>query len=423
MFPLHDRTRRQLTNLLFLLLAVAPTLATVGLCMVRRLPSHARQAAEAIGLRLGLKATLATVRYPQPGSAVYEGLELADPATGQVVLRCRRAEARRQTLADSEKQAREFLVLSVSGVEIEPPGGSELSQLVERALAGRLSDGCLRIKAEDPVSLKTAGGMFALAEVEGHIESLARGTWVGVAFRPADRADGGRAAICLTRDRRSSAPVLCLDIDTGGHALPCSLLAPNGGLLAGLGPEATFQGILQADRTADCWSGQISAEIAGIDLATVLAPIAPGQLSGRGRLTLETARFRAGRLEMARGALAAENGTIGPELVATASRGLGLQTAASPREPQPYRQLGFGFQIEGGRIEVQGRCPVGNSQPAAVAVGPAGPILGPQDRPQPIATLAESLVPAGSPAAALLAYFPDAAPSVAARDAQSVQKR
>ena len=93
MFALHDRVRRRICIAGFFALAVAPTLAVLGLAVAWRLPSHVRAEAERLGRQLGVDVSLTGVEHPLPGVIRYRGLDLSSPETGRTLLRCGRLEA------------------------------------------------------------------------------------------------------------------------------------------------------------------------------------------------------------------------------------------------------------------------------------------------------------------------------------------
>ena len=93
---MHDRTRRLLCRLGFLLLCVLPTLAVAAWASVVCSPAYvaARRVAWETRLshHLGLSVQLQGVRNPTRGVTVLEGLVLSDPETEACVARVRQIE-------------------------------------------------------------------------------------------------------------------------------------------------------------------------------------------------------------------------------------------------------------------------------------------------------------------------------------------
>ena len=86
MFQLHDRTRRRLCLAAFVCVGAIPSLLVGGWCVARHLPGRAQAEADALGRQLGLVVKLEAVKHLRPGAMLYEGIELADPETGQTDL-------------------------------------------------------------------------------------------------------------------------------------------------------------------------------------------------------------------------------------------------------------------------------------------------------------------------------------------------
>jgi hypothetical protein len=384
---------------LFLLLCVAPTAVVLGWAAVWRSSWHAESEARQLALRLGAKVSFSAVRHPRPGVVVYEGFQLSDPAGGTAALRCRAVEAGWVREGDFEHRDRDFLVVRLTGAEVEESRFDELRRLADRALARRTgwSAACVKIEAGD-VTLLTDRGPRPLAAVQARMESLARGTWARLGFRPDPQSDES-CAVCISRDEQAETPAVYLDLKTGNAGLPASLLALGWNEWAILGAEASFRGTAQADRSPKGWSGSATGRIAGIDLRAFVAGQAPHAMSGSADLTLDALEFRNGRVVRASGSLIApQGGAVSRSLLDAVRRSLALTVKAEGTYlTVPFDQLAFAFAIESGRLTLQGRCPLGGQDATAVLIGRGEAIVeSPASQSLPLTALAEMLAPVGA---------------------------
>jgi hypothetical protein len=386
---------------LFWLVCVLPTAGILVWTLALRLPWHVRAESQRLGWRLGLRVALGSVSHPRPGATVYEGLELADPATGRVVARCPRLEATWETTADVEGRDRPFLVLRTAAMEVDVGQPDELHRLLDRLLAGRTgwSDACARLEATR-VTLSGGSPVAGLAAFQARLESLAKGIWAGVAFRCDGATEGQLASVCFSRDRQTPEPVLHVDLNTGNGDVPCALIALGWNGLAALGSECQFRGEIQADVSGGSWNGQVRGHFSGVDLDGLVTRRFPHVLSGSGQVFLDQMEFRDGRIEKASGWLVAmHGGSISRSLIESASQWLSLEVPVSlrPEPVQPFAQLGFRFAIEAGQLQLQGRCPLDSPRGSTLVLGPGGPILdAPRPRPVALASLVQTLAPPGS---------------------------
>ena len=87
MFSLHETTKIHLCRAAFLALCLVPTSAILAWSVAVRLPSYTRAHELAIAAQLGLHAQLTKASSPRPDTMLYEGLELSDPNTRQLLAR------------------------------------------------------------------------------------------------------------------------------------------------------------------------------------------------------------------------------------------------------------------------------------------------------------------------------------------------
>jgi hypothetical protein len=395
-FHLHDRTRRRIGLAAFFALGVAPTVAIGAWCILWQGPWHLRAESQRLGRQLGMDVALAGLRHPRPGTVVYEGLCLADPETGQEVLRCQVLEATWTETADSQRPK---IVLAAPQVEIDAAGLDRLWQLVGRRM--QLQDG----RPEMEVRVKTASLTIrqgetsrALVDVQGSIGALPGGVQAMAFFRLPGMPAAEPIGVRVVRNRQLRPPADGIELDTAGTPLPCQLLALVLPELAMLGPSSRFTGYLWGHQTPGGWEGEISGRCLGIDLDCLVSGHFPQRLTGSADVTNLRACFHGGRLEEAVATLAAGPGVIGRRLLQTAACQLRL-SGAVPQMPAgdllPYDQLALAIALDGQGLRLQGRC--AQSEAGTILRRGRVRLLGePESQPQPLAALIRALAPFGA---------------------------
>jgi hypothetical protein len=261
---------------------------------------------------------------------------------------------------------------------------------------GRL-DADLRIAAGE-VTLRAGADSQTLTDVEGNLETLPAGADAQVRFRLAGADTPEPIRIRVVRNRQLAPPASGFELYTGGGELPCNVLAMGLGELKPLGACCRFRGYLWANETPQGWEGEITGQMARLDLGGLVSDHFPHRLSGSGELVIQSARFRRGRLEEASGTLAVGPGTIDRSLIEAAADRLGLTPAAdrpNAAERIPYEQLAFSLTLDAAGVKLQGRCT--NGEPGTILADRNGRLLGePAEQPKPIAALVQTLVPQSS---------------------------
>lgn len=402
MFRLHDTTRRRICRAAFLLLCVTPTVGVLLWCVQRHLPGVAGTEALRLERELGLKVSLEGLRHLRPGRVMYEGLELADPETGRPVLRCRELEADWSQTTDQQGRPKAWLVLAASQPEVEAAGVEQLAEVLDRVLRCRTGGPQLDVRlVPGQLTLRTADGPQTLTELQGRVESLPGGTQATVNFRLAGIETPEPIRIRLVRNRQTTPPTTGFELDTGGGAVPCGLLAVGLTALEQLGPKSRLRGYIWASQASDGrrpanWDGELAGEVFDVDLDHLVTAHFPHKLSGTAQVTVQSARFRGARLEEAGGTLVAGPGAISRSLIDAAVGQLGLvRGAVQPASGDlvPYDQLAMAFWIDSRGLQLQGRCSA--SVPGPILVGRQGALLGHAAlQPQPVAALLRTLVPA-----------------------------
>ncbi len=396
MLQLHDKTRRRICVAGFVLLCVVPTVLVAVWCIARNMPGHVPAEARRLSRELGLDVSLDGLRHLRPGVVLYEGLELADPETDATVLRCRLLEATRKHTTDQQGKRKSLLVLVAWQPELQAAGFDRLGQLLGRTLQRQTGrpDVDVQLTAGE-VTLRAGENSQTLTELQGSIETLPAGTQAQLSFRLAGTDMPEPMRIRIARNRQTTPPATGFELDTGGTAIPCSLLAMGLKALRPLGPRSRLRGYIWANQTPDGWDAEVTGELFDVDLGRLVTEWFPHKLSGTGQVMIQSARFRAGRLVMASGILTAGPGVISRSLINAAVGQLKLVPGMEPPMPGglvPYEQLALVFILDAQGLTLYGRCTA--TAPGTILADRNGRLLGePASQPQPVVALLQTLVP------------------------------
>ncbi len=361
MFQLYDKTRRRICVAAFLTLGVLPALLVGGWCWGRHTWGCLQVEAQQLSRQLGLNVKLGGMKHLRPGVVLYEQFAAADPETGRPIFRCRLLEIARQTPSAGGPAAtrRPTLLLTASQPEVDAASLDRVWQCLQRSLEGLGGplETDLRLSAAE-LTLRAADNSQTLTEVKGTMESLPDGTHVRLDFRLVGANTPEPAHICLVRNRQVSPPASGFELHTGGGELPCGVLAMGLRELKPLGDRCRFRGIIWANETPDGWQGEVTGQLVDLDLGGLVSDHFPHKLSGAGEVTIESARFRHGRLEQG-SAVVAGPGRIDRSLLAAAVERLGLvPTAELLRNGDlvEYKQLAFSATLDAQGLTLRGRC-------------------------------------------------------------------
>jgi len=406
MFRLHERTQRKVLCAAFVVCCLLPTALVVLLGIWRRMPGHVESEARKLGALLGMQAELQRVVHPWPGTIRYEGLVLADPETGRMLASIDSVSAHWTRHVDQAGRRRALLRLTAGQVEIERSAIHRIRGLVERALRRELGAGEVDVELNAAVvRCRMPEAVVALSNVEGRLEELPGGAQAQLAFRL--RGRGGQQSaepvrLRVVRNRQVQPPASGFELDTGGTAVPCVLLAEGWEPCEALGSRARFSGYLWANQTSgagqDGWEGELTGEVLDVDLGRLAERCLPGQLAAFGQATIHSARFRHGRLQQASATLTCGPGSISRSLLDAGSRRLGFQSLGqAPAEGPtvPFEQLAFAVAIDQRGVWFQGRCAAGT--PGTIITDAKNWLLGepPLSRqPLPLVSLIRALCPA-----------------------------
>jgi len=419
MFQLHDRTRRWICLAAFGLLGLAPTLLIGGWSAARHLPGVVPAEADALARQLGLEVRLEGLQHLRPGAVLYEGIAFLDPDTGQTIFRCRLLEAAWETRINEQGRRRPTINIAASQPEVEAASLDRAWRWARRMLEMRPGrpDVDLRFSA-DALTLRSAERSQSLAEVSGLAETLPEGTHARIDFRLVGAAGTEPARFRLIRDCRTAPPMEGFELSTGDGELPTALLAMALGELKPLGERCRFRGNVWAKDGPDGWEGEFSGKLVELDLDRLVTDHFPHHWSGHCEATIESARFRGGRLVSAAGTLVAGPGTIDCSLLVAAVERLGLApgdglvfragenktallgaaTNSSDKKNSrvAYRRMAMRFVLDTRGIQIRGQCD--EAEPGTVMTSDDGRrLLGePSESPRPFAALAQALAPSSA---------------------------
>lgn len=396
MFQLHDKTRFRLCLAGFALLGVLPTLLVGAWCLNRHLPGSARAAAEQLGRQLGLNARLDGLKHLRPGVLLCDGLELTDPETGQTILRCRLLEIARQQETDEQGQGRTVLAITAAQPEVEAASLGRLWQCLQRAMEGSCGplEADLRLSADD-LTLRASDPPQTVTGLEATFESRAGRTRAEAHFRLAGVDTNDPIRVCIDRNRQISPPANGFELYTGGGELPCNVLAMGLKEWKPLGPQCCFRGYLKANESTEGWEGEMFGQLVKLDLGRLVTDNFPYRLSGSGEATVQSARFRRGRLEEGNVTVTIGPGAIDRALLAAAVDRLKLVPGVEPPyagQRLRYRELSLSATLDAQGLRLHGRCPA--TEPGTILSDEQGNrLLGEPPQPQPVAALVQTLAP------------------------------
>src|SRR5262245_31949785 len=121
----HETTRRRVCRVMFLTVALAPTLGVVAWAAAKHLPGEADRIAAEMSAQWSLAVGLDDVHRPRPDVVWWDGFRIAEPETDEAILTARMIEM-------AERDGRQ--VLLVSQPEINAGRLDRLWEIVERRL-------------------------------------------------------------------------------------------------------------------------------------------------------------------------------------------------------------------------------------------------------------------------------------------------
>jgi hypothetical protein len=397
MFHLHDRTRRRINLLVFLLVCVAPTAILAAWGVSRQLDRHVKQEARRLGSLLGMKVVLESMQHPRPGVVLYRGLELANSETGKTVLECNKLEA---SLAGNNGGGQLSLVLIADQPQLFTDELNSLGRLLDDVCSRRYGFDETQVRISAAKSALIADGMTQpLTKIQGRIRSSSERARAELSFRLADRDTFEPISMGLQRNRKGASTTNAFELSTGGSQLPCCLLATLLPALNELGQGSSFSGRIWGSQGPAGWEGAIAGQFSEVDLEPIFQKRSLHQMQGKAQVTFNSFRFCNGQVIESIGTASAGPGSISRSLI-DATRYIGLSKAmharTTPGTLLPFRRLAIWFCLDERGLHLEGRC---EPQPSDVILADEyGPILGGAGSdPVPVANLIQTLIPPEGP--------------------------
>lgn len=317
MFPVSRPYRQAIATFVLVVVSVLPTLYVVMTAWRISRPGHRHEVEAEIGRMLGVQVTLDAVRYPRPGEVVYSGVTFKQEEPRKKGL----VEVGRAKVIRLQRSDRE-LTLEAEGLRIraESPrlAMAQVGTWLQRS--GDSTYERIGLTAHT-LDLDLGAGVppYQMREVVGNFLTDEAEPTVRVSYRVVSPGASTRCELTLTRDRRADPVRTTLAFKTmEGLPLPAKVLAPFFDTEDWLGGNAKVEGALTLRQEgAKDWEAEFQGGLLDIDLSNLVNGRFPNhRLSGRGRLTINSARWtdRPGQgfgWAEARGELDAGPGVIG----------------------------------------------------------------------------------------------------------------
>jgi hypothetical protein len=389
MFSLHEATKIHVCRAAFVALAVIPTVLVLVYSLVIRLPHYTQAHEQAIAAQLGLHAKLSRASSPRPGMMLYEGLELSDPDTHQLLARLPFVEVRAD---DEDVHVRLPHPATINGARLDVFWNLTRDQ-VRQARAWRE----VHLEAQNLTLHFGEGDDQSLTDLHGRIDNIGEETRLQLVGRRAgavNETDQG-AELIISWRRDPVAPSSTIQFVSGATPLPCSSAAPIWPILAQLGRGSQFQGRIAVVECQGHWRAEFAGQLSDVDLDRSVGQHSIHQLTGPATAEIEHLAIEDGRIESASGKLTAGPGVIGRSFVESAQRHLQLrvlnEVLLGSGSLISYKQLALAFELSAAGLTVHGALP-----------GTAGGLLAGERRvliseptadAQPVVNLVRTLVP------------------------------
>jgi hypothetical protein len=388
MFSLHETTKIHLCRAAFVTLCLLPTGAVLAWSVAVRLPSYTRAHERAIAAQLGLHAQLTKASSPRPDTMLYEGLELSDPNTRQLLARLPFVEVRAE---GGELNVRLPFPAIVNGTRLDAFWKMARDQ-VRQSPAWSV----LRLEARN-MTLHLSDGDQSFTDLDGLLENTADQTQLRLNFRRAGAAagpaEGAELTIAWHHDPAGSTSTI--HFNSGASPLPCSTVAAIWPAVQQMGKASAFAGRISVSARQAGWKAQFAGRLSGVDLDLAVGGRFLHKLTGPAEAQFEHLSIEDGRIESAAGKLTAGPGVIGRSLVESAQTHLHVQPTNEALKGKgrllPYTQLCLSFELTAAGLALQGTipradCAMLSSDRGVLVREPALPR-------QPVVNLVRTLVP------------------------------
>lgn len=415
---MHDRTRRLICRIGFVLLGLVPTLAVAGWSAHVHSPSYlaARRTEweQRIEQTLGLAVAIGRLERATHDRIDLADLTLADLETDALVCRVRQAQVR--------FLAREIVVIASQPELIAGQLPRAWNAIEHRLLRGsrvlpRVTVTCQEATIATGVRGRTITDVVLVAD------RAEEGPRADLRFHVAGEPRGGDTVhLYVSRNRELSPPRTRWQLATGSQSLDGDLLSFLFPALQRLGPRWRFQGELDLGWSGAGCEGQLQGLVRDVDLDHLME-LFPHKLTGQASLELATCRLENGRIRQLAGRITGSAAGIPAGAHRSDETGVPSDAAAEPEHESPpicgivqrlwleatrdalglelrgldpgddvigYRGLDARFSLDARGLTVRGEC----DDDRSVLVGIEGPILsGEATHPVPAVAIARWLAP------------------------------
>jgi len=348
---------------LFLVGCLLPTAATAIWAAGHYLPGRTAAYEHRLTRALGVPVSIEAIGHPRPGVTVLRGLRLVDTRE-QTILQVSSVEA-------SQRDGQ--LKLLVARSQLHLPAAERWKQMLLAQL-GKPSPARVRILAGEVVLEDERSDLPRLTDVRLSLERSKQ---------------GGRASIRLGVESSTSEPIILevvrnaadppeayqFELRAEKTPLPCHMLRTLTPAAKNFGAGCSFQGVLKGSVSPQQWVAELAGALDEVSLAKLTQPFTSLRISGTGRLSIERAVLRDGRLVTASASLTAGPGSLDPHLEAAAIESLGLRTRLGwdQDDSTSFERLAVAFGINANGLAIRGICP--DAPPGTLLTTPAGPEL------------------------------------------------
>lgn len=341
------RRQRNFCRFIFILIGIAPLLATIGYAGWRNHRYDAGHFSDYCGRSFGCLASVGDARYIRPGVLRMVQVSLADSETGQTVLRCDAIEIERQGGA---------VHLSIPSVEVATPSADQLLFAVhERVLRQpRFLEDEVIVSIGNLRFAQAGSLLFSNNTIE--MRRIENGTEMRAEFCPS----GSAKPVDLTiRRHMNDSGYTKILLETWQHELPTSLLVGHRNWLPQLTPAATFRGNIWCELEPNGWSGEVvGGYLRNIDLTSFVGTTCGGWITGTANIMFRAAKFKNGRLQALDAVADSPAGQVHTQQLTAATDTWQLSWSEQPSLDMPvvdYRELSCGITLTDEGFELRGR--------------------------------------------------------------------
>jgi len=352
---MHERTKRAVARLLFVLCCALPTMFTALAVAITFTPwfgDYRRvRIQNELSLRIGLAVEVGKVEYPAPATVRLSDVRLLEPETHAEVAKVRVV----TWVLGDDKTA---VVLS------QPEFHSAKLPLAWRAIHDRffcqpdLTALPIRMAAND-VTIHSRTGSMSLPDFDTWLRPVSTGVDGVNQIVPADRSESANIHISVKRDRSGDVPFTECTMMTGDVPMNCSALADCLPSLKRLGADATFTGMMRWRVQAEEWSIDLgAARFANVELGELSLGLRH-RITGNAVIDLERCQIRPGKSLDLSGTLIGDSGFVSPSLLAALKQELKFDinpTIAADSRDQSYDHLAIRFDFFGSDMTLSGIC-------------------------------------------------------------------